>query len=142
MFQQVVTAYRQLAYSMRKTAGRRHSAGLSLQELEERAAPAIDLLPPVQPPAVVIVAVVSPSVAPAHSVLASDSSVRADLFGPANAGQPEEPDELEQLLADAESAKQDAAREVAVQPQETDDPDADAAGAVIVEDMLFLPRAE
>ena len=135
-----MTSCPEIATSLRSTAAVRKPVCLSVVPLEERATPAapVLLLPPVQPPAIVVV--MPPTVAPGHPAAAGDSAVRTDLFGVANADQPRV-DELEEMLVKEQDARKEAAatEAQAPSPKEMDAGDADAAGAVIIEDATYLP---
>src|SRR5438132_1178674 len=95
MFQRVKTAYQRIARVLKQAAAPRRSVRLNVVQLEERATPAMSftLLAPIDPPSSMVV-VVAPPAAPVHQVLASDTSVRADLFGVGDAGE-EQVNELE-----------------------------------------------
>jgi hypothetical protein len=132
----------EVAMFQRTTTTVRKSVCLGVVPLEERATPAAPVLfmPPVQPPAIVVV--MPPTVAPGHPAMAGDSAVRSDLFGSGDADQPQV-DELEEMLAREQDARKDAtATEAPATPhKEMDAGDADAAGAVIIEDASYLPPA-
>ena len=145
MFQRVRMAYQFLAQSIKQTPAPRRPVRLNVVQLEERTTPAIgiDLVAPIDPPDVAHWVSAPPPIAPTPQVLACNAAVRADLFGVGDAGA-EHVDALEEMLAAVQVEKKEAAVESAAAQPDTNDAnvDADAGAAVIIEDMVYVPRVE
>lgn len=133
MIQRVFAAYQRIATSARR------SASLSVTPLEERATPATlqNLLPPIQPPAIVQFVNFTPPLAPT----AGDTSVRSDLFGIGSQGAAVHANELEEMLTQAHTVKQTVVSEPMPHLQDKEMAE-DVTAAIIVEDTAFLPQAE
>jgi hypothetical protein len=153
MLQCVITAYQRIAsfpnWSLGTrffpSAARRKSVLLNILVLEERATPAgtDSFLPPIHPPGAVLVAPV-PAVSiqtqpPVDNGSAANASVRSDLFGPGDAGEPENADALEEMLANEHASKEDAAvkSEAATWANDTS-----TADTVVIEDKVYLPPVD
>jgi hypothetical protein len=160
MLQCVIAAYQRItsfpnwSFGTRffRTAARRRTVLLNVLVLEERATPAgtDSFLPPIHPPEAVLVAPI-PAVSirsqpPVDNGSAANASVRSDLFGPGEAGKPENANELEEMLANEPASKEDAAGEPQAHRQATDAAtwanDTSAAETVVIEDMMYLPRVD
>lgn len=146
MFQRVRMAFEFFVESLKQpSTPTRRSVRLDVVRLEERATPAVtfDLLAPVEPPPVHLIAAPAPA-APAQPVivLASDTTVRADLFG---VGETEEQvNELEEMLAEERIAQEEAAEITAAIQEVPEDTsaDVDAGETPIIEDTIYLPPVE
>jgi hypothetical protein len=160
MLQCVIAAYHRIASFPKwslgtkffRTAAGRRSVLLNVVVLEERATPAgtVSFVPPIHPPEAVLVAPVpAVSIQMPSSVgngSAANASVRSDLFGPGEAGKPENADELEEMLANEHASIENAAGQAEAHPQLTDAAngadDTSVAETVVVEDMVYLPRED
>jgi hypothetical protein len=160
MLQCVIAAYQRIAsfpngsLGMRffPSAARRKSVLLNILVLEERATPAgtNSFLPPIHLPGAVLVAPV-PAVSiqtqpPVDNGSAANASVRSDLFGPGDAGEPENADELEEMLANENVSKEDAAAESEAHRQVTDTAtwanDTTTAETVVIDDRVYVPPVD
>jgi hypothetical protein len=72
--------------------------------------------------------------------------VRSDLFGPGDAGEPENADELEEMLANEQASNEDAAAQSEVHRQATDTAtwanDTGTGQTVVIEDRLYVPPVD
>jgi hypothetical protein len=160
MLQCVIAAYQRItsfpnwSFGTRffRTAARRRTVLLNVLVLEERATPAgtDSFLPPIHPPEAVLVAPI-PAVSirsqpPVDNGSAANASVRSDLFGPGEAGKPENANELEEMLANEHASKEDAAVKSEDHQQVTDAAEEgenmNATRIQVIEDTLYLPHVD
>ena len=160
MLQCVITAYERIASFPNRSLGRRffHRAArrksvlLNILVLEERATPAgtASFLPASHLPGAVLVAPVSAvsiqTQPPVNNGSAANASVRSDLFGPGDAGEHENADELEEMLANENASNEDAAVQLEVHRQVTDAAtwtnDTSTAETVVIDDRVYVPPVD